>query len=151
YGPAYGRSIGGLVSVETADLPDHGVHGHVSADALDGSAMLTAAVGERVRVGAAARGSWLDRVLGAGGARDVGRYFPIPKYGDAQIKTQIALRNGEKLDIVLLGSRDEWTRNAPNADPSFVRTESASSGYERLYLHYVRSTAEGATIDVVPY
>jgi hypothetical protein len=151
YGPAYGRGIGGLVTVETADLPARGVHGHVSADALDGSAMLTAAVGDRVRVGAAARVSWLDRVLGVVDAPDVGRYFPIPKYGDAQIKTQIALRTGEKLDVVLLGSRDESTRNVPSADPSFVRTENASSGYERLYLHYVRATADGATVDVVPY
>lgn len=151
YGPAYGRAIGGIVTVETADLPSSGIHGHVAADALDGSAMITAASGDRLRVGAAGRVSWLDHVLDLVDAPNVGQFFPIPKYGDGQIKAQIALRPGEKVDVVGLGSRDELTRNIPSPDPSFARSETRSSGYERLYLHYVRVADDGATVDVVPY
>ena len=57
--------------VETKDLPDGGVHGYVGADTLDGSAMVTAALGDRVRVGVAGRYGWLDSVLQAVDAPNV--------------------------------------------------------------------------------
>src|SRR4029077_2704819 len=55
YGAEYGRGLGGLVRVETRALTQKGVHGYASADVLDASAMLTATLSPRVRIGIAGR------------------------------------------------------------------------------------------------
>ena len=151
YGPDYGRALGGMVRVETKDLPPRGVHGYAAADTLDGSGMVTAALGDRVRVGTAARYGWLDGVLGAVGARHVDSFFPVPRYGDYQGKMQIALRSRESLDVVFLGSRDDLSEVAPNPDPAQARTEKTSTDYQRLYLRYRHLLDDGASVEAVPY
>ncbi len=152
YGADFGRSIGGMLRLETADLPATGLHGHVAADTLDGSAMVTAAAaGDRLRAGIAGRVSWLDGVLRAVGAPDVGDDFVIPRYRDYQAKAQVALRGGESLDVVVLGSGDDLRRTIPDPDPARVRSEDTSSAFERAYLHYRRRLDDGSEIDVVPW
>jgi hypothetical protein len=151
YGAEYGRSIGGMLRVETRELPAGGVHGYVAADTLDGSAMVSAAVGERVRVAIAGRYGWLDRVLGAVGGPDVGDFFTVPGYGDYQAKAQFALRAQESLDLVVLGSADDLTRAIPNVDPAQARSETSATAYQRVYLRYRRRLDDGAEVDVVPW
>jgi hypothetical protein len=53
YGAEYGRAIGGMVRVETKELPESGLHGSLQADTLDGSGSIAAAFGDRVRVAVA--------------------------------------------------------------------------------------------------
>jgi TonB family protein len=151
YGSDYGRAIGSIVRVETKDLPETGVHGYAGADTLDGSAMATATVGDRVRVGVAGRYGWLDRVLQAVDAPNVDQYFAIPRYADGQVKMQVALRPRESLDLVLLESTDALSEVIPDADPARVRSETTSSGFQRFYLHYRRLLDDGGYVDVVPY
>ncbi|HEY6460984.1 MAG TPA: TonB family protein, partial [Polyangiaceae bacterium] len=151
YGADYGRAIGGMVRVETKDLPETGVHGYVGADTLDASAMATATLGARVRVGVAGRYGWLDRVLQAVDAPNVDQYFAIPRYADGQVKMQVALRPRESLDMVLLESTDALSEVIPDADPARVRSESTTSGFQRFYLHYRRLLDDGGYVDVVPY
>jgi hypothetical protein len=151
YGVDYGRAIGGQLRVETKDLPYEGVHGSLGADTLDASGMLTAAIGDRVRVGIAARYGWIDRVLQAVDAPDVGDFFAVPAYRDYQAKAQVDLRPGESLDVVVLGSGDDLTRNIPNVDPAQARSQVTSSDFERVYLHYRRKLEDGAEVDVVPW
>jgi len=151
YGPDFGRALGGMVRVETRDLPDEGVHGYLGADTLDGSGMVTATLGDRVRIGAAARYGWIDGLLHAVGAPNVDPYFVVPRYADFQQKVQIALRPHESLDAVFLGSGDSMTETIPDTDPAHARSETTSSYYQRIYLHYRRLLDDGASIDVLPF
>lgn len=137
YGADYGRALGGLVRVETRDLPEHGAHGYLAADTLDGSGMVTATLGDRIRVALAGRYGWLDRLMQAVGAPRVEPFFAVPRYGDYQGKVQIALRARESLDAVFLGSADE-------AAPT-------SSDYQRFYLRYRRVLEDGANVEFVPF
>ena len=151
YGVDYGRGLGGTVRVETRDLPHAGVHGYVGADVLDGSAMVSAALGDRVRVAAAGRYGWLDGVLRAVDSPKVDTFFPVPRYGDYQAKAQVDLRAGERIDVVLLGSADGLTETIPDADPSRLRSETTGTAFQRLYLRYRRSLDDGSAVEVTPW
>jgi hypothetical protein len=151
YGPDSGGSLGGLVRVETRDLPDEGIHGYAAADGLDGSAMVGAAFGGGLRIAAAGRYGWLDGVMRALDAPDVDMYFAIPRYGDYQAKAELDLRAGERLDAVLLGAHDKLTETAPQADPSHFRSETTESSYQRFYLHYRRALKNGSSVEVTPW
>jgi TonB family protein len=151
FGADYGRALGGMVRIETKDLPESGVHGTAHVDTLDGSALATAALGDRVRVGVAGRYGWLDTIMRAVDAPDVDQFFAIPRYADYQAKAQVALRTRESLDAVLLGSTDRLTETIPDADPARVRSEVTGSDYQRFYLRYRRLLDDGASVEAVPY
>ena len=151
YGVDYGRGLGGTVCVQTRDLSDAGVHGYIGADVLDGSAMVSAAATDRVRVAAAGRYGWLDGVLRAVDSPNVDTFFPVPRYGDYQAKVQVDLRADEKLDAVLLGSADALTETVPSADPSRVRSETTGASFQRFYLHYRRALDDGSSVEVTPW
>jgi hypothetical protein len=151
YGPDYGRALGGMLRVETKDLPDGGVHGYVGADTLDGGGIVTAALGERVRVGLAGRYGWLHDELRAVGATQVDAYFPVPRYADYQAKAQVTLRSRESVDAVVLGSTDALSIDVQDADPSHARSQTTRASYERVYLRYRRLLDDGAAVDVVPF
>jgi TonB family protein len=151
YGADYGRSLGGVVRVETRDLPTTGVHGYAGADTLDGSGMVTAALNDRVRIGMAGRVGWLDPLLKAVDARNVDQFFAIPSYRDYQLKAQFALRPRESLDAVILGSSDDLTQVIPDSDPAHARSETTHTAYQRFYLHYRRELDDGSVVDVTPF
>jgi hypothetical protein len=151
YGAAFGRALGGLVRVETKELPETGVHAYASADTLDGSAMATAAFGDRVRVAVAGRYGWIDRVLRAVSAPNVAPFFAIPRYDDYQGKAQLALRAHESLDAVFLGSTDAVTESVPESDPARARSETTGRAYQRFYLRYRYLLDDGANVEVVPF
>ncbi|MBX3218478.1 MAG: TonB-dependent receptor [Labilithrix sp.] len=150
FGAEYGRGLGGLVRVETRTLP-RGTHGYAAADTLDGSALVSTELGERVRIGTALRYSWLDRVLAAASAPDVGDFFPIPRYRDAQLKATVDLRKRESVDAVFLVSDDELDRTVPSPDPARRRVEATRSGFWRAYAKYTSVSADGDTTIVTPF
>jgi hypothetical protein len=151
YGAAYGRGIGGLVRLETRDLPRAGVHAVLDVNTLDGSVLVSAAPTARVRLAVAVRQGWLERTLSAIHAPAVGEFFAIPRYRDYQAKLQIELRDRESLDIALLGSSDELALAVPNADPTLVRTRATGNSFERVYLRYRRAFADGTNVEVLPW
>jgi TonB family protein len=150
FGAEYGRGLGGLVRVETRALP-RGTHGYVGADTLDGSALVSTEVGSRVRVAAALRYGWLDHVLAGVSAPDVGDFFPIPRYRDAQIKATIDLRRRESIDVVLLASMDDLDRTVPSPDPAKTRVEGSSSSFWRGYARYTKVSEDGDTAILTPF
>jgi hypothetical protein len=149
FGAEYGRGLGGLVRVETRPLP-RGTHGYVGADTLDGSAFVSTELGPRVRAAAGFRYGWLDRVLAAESA-DIGDYFPIPRYRDAQLKTTVDLRRNESVDVVVLFSDDELDRTVPSADPAKRRVESTRLGFWRAYARYTSLSDRGDATTVTPF
>ncbi|MDF2695905.1 MAG: TonB family protein / TonB-dependent receptor, partial [Labilithrix sp.] len=150
FGAEYGRGLGGLVRVETRALP-RGTHGYVGADTLDGSAFASTEITDRIRIGSAFRYSWLDRVLSVTSAPDVGDFFPIPRYRDAQLKATFDLRKRESVDTVLLLSSDDLDRTVPSPDPAKRRVESTSSGFWRAYARYTSVADNGDTTIVTPF
>lgn len=151
YGAAYGRGLGGLVRVETRQLPERGVHGHVALDVLDTGAMLTAAASDRVRVGVAARQSHLDRIAEPFVEGDANDLFPIPRYRDAQVKATIRLRPGESVSLVTLGSQDRLRRSLPSNDPARTRFDETHAAFTRFYARYTRSLSGGQFVSVTPF
>jgi hypothetical protein len=151
YGVEFGRAIGGAVRVETKDLPERGIHGYLGADTLDGSGMVTAAIGDRVRVGVAARYGWIDAILRAVDAPNIDEFFPVPRYLDYQSKAQIALRAHESLDVVVLGSDDALSEVIPDPDPARARSETTGEAYQRFYLRYRRLLDDGSSVEFVPF
>ncbi len=151
YSADYGRGIGGMVRLETCDLAEDGMHANVDASTLDGSAFVSAPVGERVRVALAARYGWLDRTLAAVNAPNITDYVAIPHYQDYEAKIQFKLRKRESLDLVMLTSTDALTQNVLNVDPARNRNLATSNAFERVYLHYRRTTEDGSSVDAVPW
>lgn len=150
FGVEYGRGLGGLVRVETRALP-RGTHGYVGADTLDGSAFVSTELGARARVGASLRYGWLDRVLTAASAPDVGDFFPIPRYRDAQLKVTFDLRPRETLDAVALYSADALERVVPSPDPAKRRSEATGSDFWRVYARYTSVSERGDVTTITPF
>jgi hypothetical protein len=150
YGAEYGRGLGGLVRVETRQLPQKGVHGYVAADVLDASGMVTATLGPNVRIGIAGRYSYLDRILAAVTSQNIGDYFPIPRYDDYQAIVNVKLHKDEEVDAVFLASDDHLRRSIPSSDPAQVRSENDDSNFYRGFIRYTRLLADGASLTVTP-
>ena len=150
FGAEFGRALGGLVRVETRDLPPEGVHGFIAADLLDASAMVSASKG-RVRAAVAGRQSYLDAWLSGIVSPDIGDVLPIPRYHDAQARVSVALREGESLDASYLMAGDSIVRSAPSADPEEVRRSSLESSFHRVYLRYSRVSPDGSSAVVTPF
>ncbi|MFT3770575.1 MAG: TonB-dependent receptor [Minicystis sp.] len=150
YGADHGRALGGLVRLRTRELPDEGVHGRASADLLDAGAMITAAIGGRLRVAVGGRVSYLDRIV-AGVAPGAADLVPIPRYRDYQAKISLALRAAESLDLVLLGSGDALDRTLASPDPTRTRRERTESSFHRAILRYSRLLDDGTILEVTPF
>jgi hypothetical protein len=151
YGGEYGRALGGIVRLDTRELPRDGFHASLDANVLDGSARVSESIGDRVRVAAAGRYGWLDRSLSLVDARNTAEFFPIPRYHDYQAKLEVDLRERESLRVLVLGSSDEITQRSADVDPAHVRRATTVSGFERVSLHYARTYADGSRADVVPW
>jgi len=150
FGAEWGRALGGVVKLETADLPS-GVHGYVAADEIDTSGMVSASIGDRLTVGVAGRYSYLDKTLPLVTSSNVGEFVPIPRYDDYQGKIELKLRQGEKLSLLLLGSDDALQRTLYSTDPSLLRTQTESSYFHRLILRYERLMPDGSSFTITPF
>lgn len=150
YGADYGRAIGGMVRLETRELAD-GYHASVELSVLDASALVSARLSPRVRLALGGRYGLLDLSLKAVNTPDIAEFFAVPRYRDYQAKMQLALRQRESLDLVLLGSGDYSERIVSNSDPARLRRSSVSQSFERLYLRYRRTLADGSVVQVVPW
>ncbi len=148
YGADYGRGLGGLVKIELAPLTKEGVHGYVAADIMDASAMVAAAITPKLRVGVAARVSYLDRLASAVVSPDVGDFVPIPRYDDYQARATYTLGRDEELTTTFLASDDHLQRTIPSDDPNDQRTQTINSSYKRLILRYTNLMSDGASVAV---
>jgi TonB family protein len=149
YGAAYGRGLGGLVSVETNRFGE-GTHGSVSADVYDASASLNGPIGARVNYGIAGRYGYVGPLLGAfyPGVED---YFPVPHYYDLQGRVGVALGPNETVEVTTLVSSDRTERTAPNADPAREASERKDLTFQRVYARYTHDVGDGTTVSALVY
>ena len=151
YGAAYGRGLGGLVSVKTSDFSDKdGAHGSVSADLYDAAASIHGKVSDRWNLGIGGRYGYVGPLLGAfyPGVED---YFPIPHYYDLQGRVGVRLRPNETLDLTGLVSSDETRRTAPSADPAREASDAKKLTFQRAYLKYAHDLGDGSAVSAVVF
>ena len=150
FAAAYGRARGGLGRVETRAPEREGVHGAVSADVLDASALLTASLGKRVSVAIAGRYSWLDLLLAKLLPAAAESYFPIPRWADYQLLATVRISESERLSVSFLGANDQLTRSLPAADPAFAQRDALETATYRGIVRYTRRGADSLG-EVAPY
>ncbi|MFT3925447.1 MAG: TonB-dependent receptor [Myxococcales bacterium] len=150
YGAAYGRGLGGLVRIDTKTPDKQGLHGLLAADVFDASAMMSTSLGKQTDVAAAGRVSVIDQ-LAKGLDDDVGKFVPIPRYRDAQLRIARDLGDGQRVEVVGLMSLDHTARGVPNPDPSLVTREARDLSFYRLYARYVAERGNGTRTVVTPY
>jgi outer membrane receptor protein involved in Fe transport len=153
YGAAYGRGLGGLVTVELRPLDEAGFHGAVAADVFDAAATARASIGERFHVAVAARKGWLDLLLPAITSRDTGSLFPLPRYFDGQARVSYRIDPRSSVELGGMVSSDSTTRATPappGTDPALVQSETTSLLWSRVYARYRRDTEGGGAVAVTP-
>jgi TonB family protein len=149
YGPEYGRGLGGIVTIDTRAPRSDTLHGYVSADIADASAMVEGPIGDKTRFVVAFRKSYLDRVLTLT-SDDVSVLFPIPQYGDAQARIVRDLRENESIEIFALGSSDRLTRSLDATDPTQVKTEKTGFDFGRVMIKYRYQMPDGSSVWITP-
>jgi len=151
FGAAYGRGLGGLVTVKTARVEDEeSVRATVAADLYDGSAFVSVPVVGRGGIAVGGRYGWvgplLDQFYPA-----VQDFFPIPRYYDVQLRAGVKLRPNEALDVTGIVSGDRTVRTAPNADPAREASEDRRVTFQRAWLRYSRDGGDGTVTSVVVF
>jgi TonB family protein len=150
FGADYGRGLGGLVRIELQDPGREGVHGYVATDVMDTSGMVRAAITPNLRLAVSGRYGYLDKTLKAVVSKDVGDFFPIPRYDDYQVRASLTLRKDEEVSVTFLGSDDHLRRAVPSADPLAVKTQETDQNYRRLIVRYTRLFADGSSLAFTP-
>jgi TonB family protein len=151
YGAAHGRGLGGLVTVGLKPLEADGYHGSVALDAIDAAASSRGSIGDQFRFAGAVRRSHLDWMLEQVTSKDVGEFVPIPRYWDGQVRAAYVPREGESLEAGALFSSDLIKRSVVAADPADTKSDSKSTGFDRIYLRYQQQTDNGNTATVTPF
>jgi TonB family protein len=150
YGAAFGRGLGGLVTVQARTPERERVGGRVHADVLDASAMLTGPLGKRKRlhVAAAARGSYLEPWARPLLDRDASGLVPIPRYGDGQLRAQWRPNARDRLEAVALVSVDRFRRGVPSPDPALAVADTRQLDFGRAYARWTRDSGDGTMLTV---
>lgn len=151
YGAAYGRGLGGLVTVQLRPLAADGFHGAVAADFIDASAVVRANVGEKFRFAAAARHSYLDALLPLVTSQDTGVLFQIPRYYDGQVRAAYFPTPRTSIEVGGLLSSDTVDRTVASADPSLRRSETRRTDWGRVYARYRTESDDGSVTTLTPW
>ena len=131
-----GRSLGGLVKVDTAAPPD-GLHGSAAADLSQLSAQASLA-GPEGSLTAAGRYGLLDRVVGPflqGVAAD---RYALPASWDAQLRGAWRPTGEDELQLLALAVSDRLTLAVGSDDPSLARGRTQALDTWRVGLTWRR-------------
>ncbi|HVJ88909.1 MAG TPA: TonB-dependent receptor, partial [Labilithrix sp.] len=150
WGAAWGRGLGGLVTVRTRQSDETKFRASASVDVIDAGATVRTPITKDVRVAIAARRSHLHSTIAPLSDDSVEDLFPIPRYEDAQARVAWEISKKERIDLTGLYSNDRITRSAPSVDPTLDRRESRRVSFERIYARYERDTSNGS-VSAVPY
>lgn len=150
YGAEFGRGLGGLVTVDTRALRGDRLHGYVSADVIDTSALVEAPLGKSTRAAISGRGSYLKETLGLFTKRDVSELVPIPRFFDGQLKVEQDLGENETLTLVALASDDTLKRTVTNPDPAQTISDERKSNFKRIFAVYRKAFPDGSSTTITP-
>jgi hypothetical protein len=151
YGSSYGRGLGGLITVATRDPDTKRLHGAAQVDLLDASLAASGKLATGWTFAGAARKSHLHRSLDVATDRDVGEFFPIPRYYDGQLRARRQLGEKKYLELGGLLSSDKVSRSVGSADPAEQKDETKRLRFERIFARYVETQPNGNEIRVTPW
>jgi len=146
YGADLGRALGGVVSLETRSPPLVGYWGNFDANLFDASFAVGAGSGRGGAV-VGGRSSYTGRVskeaptdtLWSGGSL---------RYHDLQATALLALRQGEKIELIGLYSSDF---ESPDQGYVPITVSTREQSFRRLGARYTRHAPDGAIVSVVPF
>jgi TonB family protein len=143
FGARYGRFSGGLVDVTLRSDVGRQLHGAVDVNVLDSSAFFEGPVGGGVRVSAAVRRSYIDKLLPLFIPDKVGSSFVtvVPIYYDYQARAEKDLRGGGKLVVEAFGSDDRLDVIAQ--DPARKISFDQHTGSHRLMTTWTTNVGGG--------
>ena len=150
YGAAYGRGLGGLVTVRTRRADEKELHATAAVDILDASAAVRAPIGENLHFAIAARRSHLHSVVEPFTDGDAEDFFPIPRYYDGQARIAYDLGPHERVDLTGMLSSDKVSRSVASVDPLLAKRDTRETSFQRIYVRWERDTERG-TVSVVPW
>ena len=150
YGAAYGRGIGGLVTVQLRPIAQDRVHGSVSADVIDASASVSTPITDKLYAAVAFRRSHLDSLVKAVGQADVADVVPLPRYMDGQARVVYLFDTNETLELGGLFSTDAIDRTLVEPDPAETKKDSRSLRFGRIYARYEKKLKNGDTVVLIP-
>jgi TonB family protein len=155
YGAAYGRGLGGIVTVKLVPLDDPAAHGSVSLDLLDAAASMRTPIASGdaspVRAAVAARYGWAHRLLPVVTDEDVGELYPVPRYMDGQTRVQLRTSNRSTLEVGAMGSIDEVERVVASTDPASRKSDERNIRWGRLYARVDATLEDGTALSITPW
>lgn len=148
----YGRSIGGIVSVETRSSESDGIHGSADVDFLDAGGYLRMPLGDKGSLAVAGRRSYLDAFLGAFLPEpDPGEILVVvPVYYDYQARLDYDFGSEGKASLFYLASSDRL--DVLSADPEAEEFFDLTSriDFARLIGRYERPIVGGLRLTLSP-
>ncbi len=135
----YGDALGGMVDVTLADLRTDSVHGHADVNVYHVAGLVTVPVSKDWTLGAAARRSWVDAILGSIVGDDVS-FSTAPRYYDYQVRADYHPGGGRtRLKLLAFGSDDQVIVLGGGPEASDPDGSGFSLG---LSFHQVQATAD---------
>jgi TonB family protein len=150
YGAAYGRGLGGLITVERKAHADE-FHGSVQADIIDASAAVRLPVGKKGLVSVTGRKSYVAELGSLLSDQSFQNYFTLPSFGDGSARYRHQLSENETLEFGGLFSSDAKTRTSPSDNPEFRSSETRSLNFMRFDVTYRKQSNDGSRLLVVPW
>ncbi|MDB4944608.1 MAG: TonB family protein / TonB-dependent receptor [Labilithrix sp.] len=150
YGAAYGRGLGGLVTVRTRRADEKELHAAIAVDTLDASASVRAPLTDKLRVAVTARRSHLHSVVEPFTDQAAEDFFPIPRYHDGQARIAYELSPTERIDLTGMLSSDRVSRTVASVDPLLAKRDTRDTSFERVYARWEKDVS-GGSISVVPW
>jgi TonB family protein len=153
FGVAYGRAIGGLVMVETADPPERSerMGAFARVDPIDVGAGVDTFAGERGHLSLAARRSVLTQTFGRVAPTSTREVVPLPESWDYQARADVELRSDLTLQVLGLGAEDRVTRSLPARTEDVAFTERAFAGFHRLGARLAWTGSDGRAAEVAAW
>ena len=151
YGAAFGRGLGGLVTIDTGDGGFERPKGSVALDVLDAQGSLQLPIAPKLSAAVAARRGHLADLLTGTLRDDIEDYVPIPRYYDGQARVHYKLTDSQSLELTGLLSSDRLSRASISADPTRSVREIREIDFQRLYLRYQVRTSSSEALTITPY
>lgn len=151
WGSPYGRSLGGLVTVQQKPLEGDGIHGAAQLDVFDASAAIRAAITKNVRVAIGGRRGHLDSLIPLVTKQDTGVLFTVPQYWDGQARLAWTPNARTTVELGGMLSSDKTERIVASVDPGSRRSEARTVQWGRIYGKYRHEQEDGATVTVTPW
>jgi len=148
----FGRSIGGIVAVETRSAKSDGIHGAVDVDLLDSGGYLRVPVGKHGAFAIAGRRSYLDLMLSlfVPDQEPGNTLIVVPVYYDYQARFDYDFEREGKASLFLIGSADTLDVLSEDANAEESLSLNSAVRFFRLIGSYRRPTLGGLNLTLSP-